>query len=187
MGNVDLLPTLLALAGADAPADVDGRDMSPQLLAASSPVEGDGGGEGGGGAPWRDTWLLEYKSVGTYYNDHASIWWPGGANESFAGEGYELAGPREMGGALSYADDEASNSWRALRVLNASMNLVYVEFDIDASSRWDFANVTFVEVFDLDADPMQATNLATTMGSATLAALHDQLDAWQRCQGATCL
>lgn len=85
--------------------------------------------------------LIEYKSVGSYYNDHCSMYFPG---PSF--EGVNKAGPAtpkgdkapsncplgnaELGnGRCYYVDDEKTNSFRALRVLNATHDLTYGEFD----------------------------------------------------------
>eukprot|EP00666_Eupelagonemidae_sp_cell4sb_P001150 gene1150-15169_t len=52
-GNVDLLPTMLALAGVAKPATMDGRSMLP-FLAPS--LAGDAAT-----AAWRDRFLVEYS------------------------------------------------------------------------------------------------------------------------------
>ncbi|KAH8050726.1 sulfuric ester hydrolase [Aureococcus anophagefferens] len=59
VGNVDLLPTVLDLAGLAIPEDVDGSSFAALL---------------GGDAPQAGALIVEYMSVGTYYFDHTSIW-----------------------------------------------------------------------------------------------------------------
>eukprot|EP00055_Hartaetosiga_balthica_P014901 m.84877 g.84877 ORF g.84877 m.84877 type:complete len:433 (-) comp8722_c0_seq5:1030-2328(-) len=64
-GNVDILPTVLDLAGIDVPSIVDGKSIKQFLF---NPHHED--------STWRKNILIEYKSVGTYYNDHSTIWAP---------------------------------------------------------------------------------------------------------------
>ena len=47
--------------------DFDGRSMATFLV----------DGVPSSGQPWRDHFINEYLSVGTYYNDHSSIWQDG--------------------------------------------------------------------------------------------------------------
>lgn len=93
---------------------------------------------------WRTTLIIEYLSVGTYYNDHAKIWlagpWGNGSlveygngpattdltfNESGcpATEGMYGVGK----GVCHFVDSKASNNWIALRVRNTTHNFVYAE------------------------------------------------------------
>ena len=53
--NVDLMPTVLGLAGAKTPDSMDGRSVAPLLLNASRAV---------GGEPWRTELLVEYYGLG---------------------------------------------------------------------------------------------------------------------------
>ena len=75
---------------------------------------------------------------------------------------------------------------RQLRVLNASMNLNYVEYD----PAWKFtpggAPLQHYELYNLSADPYQMQNLYPTADEATRNALHAQLDAYWRCRGEKC-
>jgi N-acetylglucosamine-6-sulfatase len=69
-GNVDLTPTILTIAGGAAyvPPFMDGRSMTAFLtpsLEARDVLAA---------KPWRPHFLNEYKSVGTYYNDHSKCW-----------------------------------------------------------------------------------------------------------------
>ena len=67
VGNIDFLPTMLDLAGIDYDESVyDGRSMKGVLESGS-----------GYSADWRSTYLLEFKSVGTFGISHCPTWWPG--------------------------------------------------------------------------------------------------------------
>ena len=99
-------------------------------------------------ATWRTHQLIEYVSVGTYFNDHAKLWLSGPGSSPGTppvyGNGPFAADPEfanssdcaateattvgEVGkGECYFVDSKASNNWIALRVRNASHNYVYVE------------------------------------------------------------
>ena len=64
-GNVDLLPTFLEWAGASdlAPSgSIDGKSLVPLM------------GKEGAPSGWRDAFLSEYLSVGTYFFDHSDVY-----------------------------------------------------------------------------------------------------------------
>merc|ERR1712032_999781 len=152
-GNVDLLPTLLHLAGAaqTIPADVDGRSMVPLLLKRDSRNV----------ARWRDRFINEYMSVGTYFNDHSQVWDDGTVLEQCGGkmpnspagtvparQCHEEAGVGN--GTCYFVDSTYSNSWRALRVLNETHNFQYVEYD----KEWTFGEKPFqhYELYNISVD-----------------------------------
>ena len=68
-GNVDIMPTLLDLAGGPGiiPPTVDGKSLLPLLFPSQRAA-----GLAAADVPWRDAFMIAYKSVGTYYNDHSS-------------------------------------------------------------------------------------------------------------------
>eukprot|EP00316_Scyphosphaera_apsteinii_P023593 CAMPEP_0119331290 /NCGR_PEP_ID=MMETSP1333-20130426/80277_1 /TAXON_ID=418940 /ORGANISM="Scyphosphaera apsteinii, Strain RCC1455" /LENGTH=595 /DNA_ID=CAMNT_0007340855 /DNA_START=21 /DNA_END=1808 /DNA_ORIENTATION=- len=138
--NIDIAPTLIEIAGLPANPEHDGNSLLPLLTAPASEVAVLERG-------WRTSQIIEYLSVGTYYNDHAKLWLSGpsatpgtpvryGAgpwtnNPSFtksdcpASEG-TTAG--EVGkGSCWFVDSQASNNWLALRVRNSTHNFVYIE------------------------------------------------------------
>ena len=86
-------------------------------------------------------------------------------------------------GECYYVDSTHSNSWRSLRVLNATHDLTYVEYD----PSWTFAPpLQHRELYDNAADPYQLKSLAASADPGALAALHAELEAYWRCKGAAC-
>eukprot|EP01065_Artemidia_motanka_P018565 TRINITY_DN2188_c1_g2_i1.p1 TRINITY_DN2188_c1_g2~~TRINITY_DN2188_c1_g2_i1.p1 ORF type:complete len:727 (+),score=159.33 TRINITY_DN2188_c1_g2_i1:105-2183(+) len=187
-GNVDLLPTMLEIVGVQQPADMDGRSMlpflAPGLFAESTRKQRQ--------AAWRHTWLNEYESVGTYYNDHSDCWAPEGYETKCGGKM-----PRGPAGAVSkcvestgvgdgecyFVDSTHSNSWRALRIRNSTHNMQYIEYD----STWTWTGAPeFHELYDVNEDPYQMNNIYSVMENATKAALHAELVSYYSCSGATC-
>lgn len=66
-GNIDIMPTILDLAGGEGcvPNFVDGKSMLPLLLPSIAAARDFTN------TSWRNYFLIEYLSVGTYYNDHS--------------------------------------------------------------------------------------------------------------------
>ena len=177
VGNVDLLPTVLDLAGLAIPKDVDGSSFAPRLL-------------GGDGPAGRGAFIVEYMSVGTYYFDHTSIWssdarcgpiprGPDGANTT---ECIESEGVGD--GNCYIVDSTHSNSWRMLRILTEDEDLAYVEYD--NSWTWNATELQFYEYYDLRADPYQQRNAYGAATPARRAALHGALADLFACRGAGC-
>jgi len=85
-------------------------------------------------------------------------------------------------------DDPNSNTYRALRFTHGgpigSGNMLYAEFT--ALADWDFKNLSFVEVFDVEKDPHQLYNLAKDVDENTKSMLHKMLESMSRCQGLDC-
>ena len=86
VGSVDIMPTLLELACDGpfvaprwqqqcTPPPMDGRSFASLLLPSQTRAAQE---EVDGMRPWRDTFLVEYRSVGTYFNDHSITWAPPG-------------------------------------------------------------------------------------------------------------
>ena len=136
--NVDIGPTFLDIAGLPANPLHDGVSLLPLLTAArgsAARAELEAG--------WRTSLIIEYISVGTYYNDHAIQWLSGPAatpgtavvygtgpykpNASHVAEAKCAATEVQPGGKCYFVDSEASNNWIALRVRNATHNFVFVQ------------------------------------------------------------
>merc|ERR1712070_744215 len=77
--------------------------------------------------------------------------------------------------------DEPQNQWRMLRVINATHNISYMEWD----QQYVFDKVDFHEYYDNTADPWQQTNLWDSTDAATQASLHAELVGLYVCRGTT--
>jgi arylsulfatase A-like enzyme len=198
-GNVDVTPTLLALAGVQAPPFMDGRSMLPWLApavhAATPEGRADALAPAEGAKAWRDRWLVEYISVGTYYNDHSSAYdldgrtkklcggpMPRGPDDAKAAKGcVESEGVGD--GNCYFVDSTHSNTWRALRILNATRDWQYVEYD----PKWQFnasaGPMQHYELYDVAADPYQMTNIYAASSDELKAELHAELSEYWLCKG----
>jgi hypothetical protein len=140
--NIDIAPTFIDIAGLPVNPEHDGKSLLPMLSSKQGTVE-----RVATEATWRTSQIIEYLAVGTYYNDHAKLWLSGPdavpGTPVVYGEGpyatdpgmdekkcaaSETATPGKVGkGKCWFVDSQASNNWIALRVRNATMNVVYVE------------------------------------------------------------
>ena len=183
--NTDLAPTWLALAGVTQ-ARMDGSSFLPHLLSESDPNLGNELSESDPNLgnerhdtqalrPWRDFHYAEYNSLG-------NLWRGGG--EIMSGD--------------HLIDDPVSHTYRALRFVNSSArgNILYAEYTslID----WDFRNYStlagqldpysykFYELFDLDADPWQLTNIYANATEGVKRELHALIASEFGCSGSAC-
>jgi N-acetylglucosamine-6-sulfatase len=202
-GNVDVLPTMLHLAaGSDyvRAAGMDGRSMASFMVEGVSNsedsvedrVEGSGAEK-----PWRDFFLNEYLSCGTYWNDHSAIWQDGNFTTEHC-NGDPKRGPNNPSpfkqacnesdgvgdGNCWFLDSTQSNSWRQLRVMNATMNWNYVEYD----PLWNFDTfpLQHYELYDVSKDPYQMNNIYMETSGEVKASLHAQLQEYYHCKGESC-
>lgn len=184
-GNVDLLPTVLDLAGVAHPAGVDGRSMLPFLAPALAPRPTRR-------AAWRDRFLIEYWAVaGDLWGSHTATWSPkprrcAGSVPSCGREPCHcVEGTTPGGGDCYMIDSKVSNTWRALRVVNATHDTQYIEYA--AGGAWDWgAPPQFYELYNLTADPYQMVNVYPAQDPAVRAALHAELAAYNACRAGGC-
>ncbi len=125
---------------------------------------GGGGGSGGGGSSGaRQATLVEYWSI------HNPV--------------------RMQNG---HATDSGNNTHRAIRIVNATHNLLFAEFTDDKTD-YDFERVEFRELFDVNADPNELHNLCVpaaqprcvvhAASTLDVGALSSMLHAAYACQG----
>lgn len=137
--NIDIGPTFLDIAGLPPNPHHDGVSLLPMLLSKQSSKERIKLEAG-----WRQSLIIEYLAVGTYYNDHANLWLSGpaatkGTNVTYGVGPYkpeasqtaradceasETSGP---GGKCYFVDSFASNNWIAHRVRNDTHNYIFVQ------------------------------------------------------------
>ena len=203
VGNVDLTPTLLSLAGVTPPAFMDGHSILPLLGLPNpkAPTELEteqAAPQQKGKTAWRTEFLNEYYSVGTYYNDHSKAWQDGSNTTQKCG-GDMPRGPSGTPGSCKesegvgdgncyFVDSTHSNSWRALRIIdrNAGRNWQYIEYD--STWTWNATGPTgqglqHYELYDVDADPYQMKSIYEQTDEATKAELHGRIAAYYTCGG----
>eukprot|EP00049_Salpingoeca_infusionum_P006613 m.109211 g.109211 ORF g.109211 m.109211 type:complete len:329 (-) comp13368_c0_seq3:1254-2240(-) len=182
VGNVDITPTLLEIAGIESSPNDDGHSFASTLMNSSSIGN------------WRESMLIEYYSVGTYYNDHSAIW---SSPSSPAAKCETKAPPRGptnststcspsdvIGGGNCYMIDSTySNTWRLLRTLNQTNNFAYIEY----SPKRNWTNdIIWYEYYDLNKDPYQLQNSYSSLQPELKDALHVAMDNYYACSGASC-
>jgi len=160
--------------GSTVPAVTSMVDIAPTILefaagAGAVPTTMDGhslaplllGGARGAAAAagWRDSALIEYQSI--------------------AQKG---VGP----GHLKHPVDGVNNTFRALRVMNASHNLMYAEFtDVSKAADWNFpdASLNFFELYNVTDDHFMLENIYASADQELKDRLHAQLRAQFNCKG----
>ena len=162
--HVDLMPTLLGLAGiSETPTTMDGRSLAPLLLAGDTNDASDAIGANGASGThrlpeWRTELLLEY--------------WSGGPTVRY-----------------QHLEDSHNNTFRSIRVIDpsakdlAQRNLKMVEFT--SWSNWNWTKAADEgELFNLNVDPWEMNNLYATASVALKERLHKRLAELATCRGA---
>eukprot|EP01060_Flectonema_neradi_P037645 TRINITY_DN763_c0_g2_i1.p1 TRINITY_DN763_c0_g2~~TRINITY_DN763_c0_g2_i1.p1 ORF type:complete len:532 (+),score=69.66 TRINITY_DN763_c0_g2_i1:45-1640(+) len=178
LGSSDIMPTLLDFAGIPKPEKVDGRSFAGLLFGSSYKPRG--------------KWLIEYEATETIFFDHAPVWSP--PNVSVCPgplpRGPNITEPNchEVdivgGGNCYFIDSTASNTWRALRILNTTHNLQYIEYD--HTWTWNSTSIEFHELYDLNNDEYQMNNIYNASTSQLKEALHSELVDYYNCVGNNC-
>jgi len=203
--NVDVMPTILGLAGIETPASMDGRSFAPEIIHQSllqpappslllpAPVVA---------SAMMSSAALPVQTLPAQTAAHLAV----AAAKAAAGQRApwreaQLVEYYGLGNVVRYAhlEDTYNNTFRALRLLRRDpatghaypavgappfANLLYAEFT-DIRTDWNFtATPYFYELFDLNADPDMLVNLYRTTHNATLKdELHDHLMKLFACRG----
>ena len=148
VGNVDIYPTFLELAGlhnVENGLAVDGKSFAWSL----SDVEEESG------HAWREQYLVEYRAVGTTFFWICGIWTPDPQTGGIF-PGVTIAppqGPPDMNETGPwYVNDEKSSNFRMLRILNGTTNLMYAEFVNYNWTQQDLEKPNFYELYDLTSE-----------------------------------
>ena len=158
VNNVDIGPTVLALAGVAASRQLDGRSFAGQLSAAGRAAAGS----------WRDRLVHEYWGLG--YTERGPC-----HNGTTACPG----GPQAL-------EDAPSNTWSGLRIRNASHDLIYAEYRPANTAPLTRASTNFTLAFNLTRDPAQLVNAALAWPPTLRQQLSDELWALATCAGSAC-
>ena len=167
--NIDIAPTLLHLAGAAVPANYDGQSLAPLLIGTRDETAA-------ARRAWRTRTVISFAEGGDQ-------WWgkvsQAALNLSVAEPAAEIHPPLRSESGAEYLFDNPSNQWRMLRVLNATHNVSFVEWD--PAFRFDVVN--FSAYFDLSADPWQLHNSWPALAPDEQAAWRAELAREFACRG----
>merc|ERR1712228_53651 len=177
VGNIDILPTFLKLAGIDYDKDTyDGKSWTEGILNGAvmddNVLKAD---------EWRSVYLTQYESVGTYGFYHCSTWFPSANGSVCPGENYNPPN-NNTDGDVWLVDDKETNNWRALRIINDSMNVMYAEFT-NGWNETSFKQPYFYEYYDIATDPFQLKNAYDTLSKDEQEEYHAMLMDYGKCKG----
>lgn len=159
IGNIDFVPTFLGLAGIEYDSDsngYDGIDWSSHLLSDNNDDEDVE-------EMTRDVFLSEYISIGTKCLSACPAWYPGKDGESYPGHVKSAPCSNDQGQEWMI-DVSVTGNWRALRIMNETDNMMYVEwYKLDKDNKvwnasvWD--EPYWIELYDVALDPYQMHNI----------------------------
>jgi hypothetical protein len=192
--QVDIMPTILGLAGLPTPDTMDGRSVAPELIKKGVHGKGVHGKgvhaelpaqtlahltrewarkEAGSRPAWRTDVLIEYYGLGNVvrYNH---------LEDTFNNTFRALRSTAFAPSATIFNPTAGSNS-----TVNSTAfsNILYAEFT-DVRTDYNFtATPEFYELFDMDADPHMLKNAYKDAPAALKTALHTKVLALFKCRG----
>jgi N-acetylglucosamine-6-sulfatase len=204
--QVDLAPTWLGLAGVKAPSTMDGRSIVPFLVDSKQETQRlsdstkehllDLGDASTYASTWRKEVFIEYYycnwntkctgkcPAGDYPNKDSNCADLENNADCWCGQKGASTDP------TCYETEDLTNNFIAVRELSKGNNRVYAEYQTgdlaSAGINFDKEVPDFVEYYDNDKDPWQLQNLAKTDLSLDLMPLHEKLQKWYKCAGASC-
>eukprot|EP00041_Stephanoeca_diplocostata_P003934 m.39508 g.39508 ORF g.39508 m.39508 type:complete len:609 (-) comp14720_c0_seq1:149-1975(-) len=111
--------------------------------------------------PWKHAHIAEYQSISNTHCEHN----------------------------CGHQEDGPTNTYRSMRIINDTHNLLYAEFtDVTIAADWSFpvGGILFREYYDLNTDPYELHNHYNNAPSSLKEALHAQLDQLFHCVGSDC-
>ncbi|XP_071810456.1 N-acetylglucosamine-6-sulfatase-like isoform X2 [Asterias amurensis] len=191
--NIDIMPTIIQLAGDPAPEDVDGLSLVPILIPNTTNVveltnrdtliehSGEYYPNGYPGCPKTEFLTGECRSkipvlpARDFLVEHEGEWLPNGdfgcKNTNFCAVSVSQCSPNCV------CEDCRNNTYGCLRSMNIKTDYVYCEFSDHES---------FQEYYDLVKDPHQLTNTIKSIPPTKLADMHKRLILLQLCKGSNC-
>lgn len=214
VSNVDIGPTLCDLAGLPVPPLMDGRSLVPLLADERQQLR----------RPWRTHFMVEFAEGEEQEWGSYGLWTTDPANPTFDASvkppwGFDAATNRTCSERTcprnpcataeacpsqqrsDYAYDDTAYNWRALRVINATDDFIFVQWDpaydfgsasapplavagADALPKVEgTAGVAFSEFYDIRVDPWQTRNLWDSLGRGRQAVLAAEIAVRAACSG----
>merc|ERR1712176_1750933 len=115
-------------------------------------------------------------SIGTYLDfSFCPTWWPSDDGSVVPGQTLDPPCCNDEGEAWMI-DDETTNNWRALRIINESVDYMYSEFVL--GTNWSvevLENPYFYEFYNMKDDPYQIDNIYDSLSISMKEELHSML------------
>ena len=182
VGNIDILPTLLDIAGIKYDINTyDGRSWVGNIILKEKQNENKIV------APkWRDIFLSQYIDVGTQNFGFCRPWIPDPDTGSLIPGSRGNPPSNNSFGQTYMLDVLETGSWRALRIINETSNLAYMEFITWPWINSNIENPYFYELYDIDTDPYQIDNIYDQISTSMQNELHQMLLEYGACAGTNC-
>jgi hypothetical protein len=134
---------------------------------------------------WRDTFLSQYIALGTKTLTGCSAWYPDINGSVYPGT-FATPPATNSNNQAYMMDDLQIGNWRALRILNETANLMYVEWIQLPWNQTQFENPFWNEFYNVALDPYQMNNQYRLLSASVQAQLHAQLMMYGACKGQNC-
>ena len=182
IGNVDIMPTVLDLAGIDIPNSVDGKSMKNIIL---NNTENEIN-------KWRESYLVEFMANGNAYYNICGMWYATNNSNDFIGHTVRPDSTQNTGNDsnllwIVFGDNKNyGDTFRLLRILNDTINWVYAEYIDYHFNQTSFKNPYLYVLYDLANDLYQLYNIYYNQTKHIQNELHQMIMDYGSCSGNDC-
>ena len=183
IGNVDIMPTVLDLAGVDIPSNVDGKSWVSQVVNVTDDMMTEMANE------WREIFLSEYMAHGNQYFNVCRTWYP---TNDFHGKDVVPNSVDPATGDVIWVDYGlnknalGSNTWRNIRIINETVNWSYAEYVNSSFTENAKKNPYLRLLFDLNKDKYQVNDIYNSVSKDIQNELHQMLMNYGACKASDC-
>eukprot|EP01084_Bolivina_argentea_P176008 304657_1 len=179
VGNIDILPTFLDLAGINYDRNTyDGRSWLDMFNQSNI-------NDNYNDVEWRTVFLTQYQSIDTLNFSHCKVWYP--SNDGSLVPGQIVMPPDDNSNGKEWlVDDEQTNNWRVVRIINETTNWMYGEFIGPSWDNTSFNHPYCFEFYDIKQDPFQLKNSYSLLSKGVQNELHSMLMTYGECSGTSC-
>ena len=185
IGNVDIYPTILDLAGVSIPESVDGKSAKEVIMSAGK------GKEIEDAVSWREIYMSEFIAYINIYFDVCTTWYPA-PNGNFKGvlvhpSASQWTNESSEVLALSIGDGfNPGDTWRLIRILNETVDWTYSEFIDYHWNETSFEQPYLSVLYDNEKDKYQLKNVFNEQSKKVQNELHQMLMTYGKCKGSQC-